>query len=133
MSFEQGRANLNGMEARSSVRKWLLLALAALVIQEALTTYPWAGVGPHAFWGGISLLLLFGVYRGRDLVRRVYLVISAIGVWVFAAALSSPVVSLAQAALFLAYLVQVGVMLLPAVRRWTGQHREVKDTPVAVR
>lgn len=124
------------MTARSSVRGWLLLAIVAVVVQDSLTVYPKAEGGQHVFWGSISLFLLYRVYRGGDLARRIFLAISAIGAGLFLAALVLPVAGVDAARVgpvFLAYLVQAGVMLVPTVRQWTRQHRRAaKPTPVVV-
>jgi hypothetical protein len=123
------------MKARSSILGWLLLALVAVVAQEALTVYPEGQGAQHAFWGGISLLLLYRVYRGGELARRIFLVIALFGAGLFLAAanLSVAAVDLARVGpLFVAYVVQASVMLLPAIREWTRQHGHAEPTPVAV-
>lgn len=123
------------MKAGSAKQGWLLLALVAVVAQEALTIYPGGQGAQHAFWGGMSLLLLYRVHRGGELARRIFLVIALFGVVVFLATpiLSAAAVDLARVGpLFLAYVVQAGVMLLPSIRNWTRQHRQAEPVPVAV-
>ena len=77
------------MNARSAIRGWLLLGLVAVVVRRALT-YPEGQGGQHVFWGGISLFLLYRVYRGGDLARRTFLGISAIGAGVSSLPRCSP-------------------------------------------
>ena len=122
------------MNARSAIRGWLLLGLVAVVVQQALTVYPEGQGGQHVFWGGISLFLLYRVYRGGDLARRTFLGISAIGAGVFLAApvLSGHAVDVARVGpLFVAYLTQAAVMMVPAVRQWTRPSRQAEPMQAA--
>ncbi|WP_147066032.1 hypothetical protein [Knoellia locipacati] len=123
------------MSTSTSIRTWLLLAVVAVMVQEALTVYSAEQGFQHAFWGGISLFLLYRVYRGGDVARRIFLVVSVIGTGVLLGApwRSGGAVDVARVALlFVSYLVQSGVMLVPAVRHWTRQQRQAMPSPVPV-
>lgn len=105
------------------------------MVQEALTAYPKGQSGQHVLWGSLSLYLLYRVYRGGDLARRALVVVAAMGAGLFLVALASSGAGGVDpdrvGPLALAYLVQAGVMVVPTVRQWTRQPRQVQPTPVA--
>ena len=110
-----------------------MLAIVAVVVQEALTAYPKGQGGQHVLWGSVSLYLLYRVYRGGDLARRIFLVVAALGAGLFLFALvfsAAGGVDVARVApLVAAYLVQAGVMVVPTVRQWTRQPGRPEPTP----
>ncbi len=55
----------------------MLVSLACLVAQQALTVYPGDGSGQQVFWLAVGCLLLWLVYRRRSRVARVVIVFTA--------------------------------------------------------
>lgn len=99
------------------MRLWLAVALAAVVVQQSLTTYPEPDVGYHLLWGGFSVFLLYRIYRGSQVARGLFLALAVLGAAIYATGIGSQD---RASWLALAFAVQAAVMLAPSVRAWGG-------------
>jgi hypothetical protein len=102
------------------VRRWLLLAAFAVLVQQLLTVYPPSQRGAPVFWGSLSLLLLWLVLRGSNVARCVFGVSALVGLVLF---LPGALAELRSALLAVAYGVQAASMLVTPVRQWTRPGR----------
>ncbi len=118
------------MLTERGVRVWLLLAVVAVLAQQALTTYPdsqpWAGV----FWTALSLVLLWFVHRRSNIARTLFAALAAIGFALFVGATIYDDFTATNALLALLDGVQTGTMLVRPVRAWTRAESRVVS-PVA--
>ena len=109
------RASYDPRMTQRSVRSWLLLAAAAVVAQQALTIYPESQGGARVFWGAMSLVLLWFVYRRHNVARILFAAIAVIGSVLFALADLTSMGTL----LAVLYGIQALTMLVRPVRAWT--------------
>ena len=72
------RERLDALVARLGVRGLLLLSLAFLVPQQALTRYLRGEDGANVFWLAVGFLLLWFVYRRSSLAARAFSVYTAV-------------------------------------------------------
>ena len=72
------RERLDALVARLGVRELLLLSLAFLVPQQALTRYLRGEDGANVFWLAVGFLLLWFVYRRSSLAARAFSVYTAV-------------------------------------------------------
>ena len=109
------------MSTPTAVRLWLGLALVAVLVEQATIQYTTGTAGPHLFWGGLSLLLLYLVLRGRHVARLAFLALAVVGLVAYVWRVPGEASALV---LTLAYAVQAATMLVPAVRGWTRADKE---------
>jgi peptidoglycan/LPS O-acetylase OafA/YrhL len=110
------------MLTERGVRVWLLLAVVALLAQQALTTYSVSQRGAGVFWLALSLALLWFVHRRSNVARIAFAAMAAVGFAIFVLAAIDDANSTATL-LALLYGVQTGTMLVSPVRAWTRAHR----------
>lgn len=72
------RERLDALAARLGVRGLLLLSLAFLVPQQALTRYPRGEDGANELWLAVGCLLLWLIYRRNSARARVFAVCPAV-------------------------------------------------------
>jgi hypothetical protein len=109
---------IRAVSTEGGVRSWLLLAVVAVVAQQALTTYPASQRGAGMFWGALSLALLWFVHRRSNVARTLFAATAAIGFAIFVLVSIDDLTSV-SALLALLYAVQTGTMLVRPVRAWT--------------
>lgn len=110
------------METTQHVRVLLLVAGLAVVVEQTLLNYSQPGLGPHLFWGAISMFLLWRISRHGSASRYLFLIDAAIGVALYVL----PFVFLTRydaraALLVVAYGVQAAIMFTPAIAAWTAE------------
>lgn len=110
------------MLTERGVRFWLLLAVGAVLVQQALTTYPASQRGAGVFWLVLSLALLWFVHRRSNVARIAFAAMAAFGSLIFVLAAIDNAASTATL-LALLYGVQTGTMLVGPVRTWTRAQR----------
>jgi hypothetical protein len=115
---------LSAVEANAAVRAWVAVAAVAVAAQQALTAYLDGGLGPYAVWGGLSLFLLYWVYRGGEVARVVLASLAALGAILYASAIGDADWALASA---LTFGIQFVAMLAGPVRTWTGARLRAAD------
>jgi hypothetical protein len=109
------------MAPAHEVRGWLLLAVAAVLAQQALTTYPDPQGAHQVGWTAFSLVLLRCVYRSSDLARVVFGALATVGFIGYVLATMAEFTS-TSASLTLLYAVQAAAMLVAPVRAWTRKN-----------
>ena len=109
---------VTSMPTKRGVRLWLLGAGVAVLLQEALTTYPEPQGGRHVFWAALSLVLIWFVHRRSNVARLIFAVLAAVGCALFALA-SLGELTMTSTSLALLYAMQVTTMLVGPVRAWT--------------
>lgn len=72
------REYLDALAARLGVRGLLLLSLAFLVPQQALTRYPRGEDGANELWLAVGCLLLWFIYRRNSALARAFTVYPAV-------------------------------------------------------
>jgi hypothetical protein len=72
------RERLDALAARLGVRGLVLLSLAFLVPQQALTRYPPGEDGANELWLAVGCLLLWFIYRRNSALARAFTVYPAV-------------------------------------------------------
>jgi hypothetical protein len=125
---QDGAAGIPGtlwaVEANAAVRAWVGVAAVAVVVQQALTAYLDGGLGPYVVWGGLSLFLLYRVYRGSEVGRLVFASLAALGAILYASAIGEADWALASA---LTFGIQFVAMLAGPLLAWTGARLRAAD------
>ena len=116
---------MGAMLTARRVRLWLLLAVVAVLTQEALTTYPDSHHGAGVIWLSLSLVLLWFVYRRSNAARILFAAIAAIGFAIFVLSTIYDPTS-TSVSLVLLYGVQTGTMLVRPIKAWTGAEPAVQ-------
>jgi hypothetical protein len=69
---------LDALAAQLGVRGLLLLSLAFLVPQQALTRYPRGEDGANEFWLAVGCLLLWFIYRRNSALAQAFTIYPAV-------------------------------------------------------
>lgn len=119
------REYLDALAARLGVRGLLLLSLAFLVPQQALTRYPRVEDGAKEFWLAVGCLLLWLIYRRNSARARAFAVYPAvIGALIYASQI--PREGLFAAVLALLFLGQALPLIARPVREHVGPSQRLR-------